>query len=1204
MPREMVTIDGNEAAAYVAYKTNEVIAIYPITPSSPMAEHADEWSAFGERNIWGHVPQVIEMESEAGAAGAVHGSLQAGALTTTFTASQGLLLMIPNMFKIAGELTPTVFHIAARTVATHALSIFGDHSDVMATRSTGWAMLFSNSVQEAMDQALIAQAATLEARVPFLHVFDGFRTSHEVHKIEKLAEEDLRALIDDDWVRDMRQRAMSPDRPFVRGTAQNPDVFFQSREAANPFYQAVPRIVQAAMDRFAARVGRQYHLFDYVGAADAERVIVLMGSGAEAAEEAVAYLNGRGEKVGLVKVRLYRPFSVPDFLRALPPTTRAIGVLDRAKEPGAVGEPLYVDVRAALPEAARENPGLAESHPRVVGGRYGLSSKEFTPAMAIGVFENLREGRLQDHFTVGIDDDVSHTSIPYDRDLDIEPADVVRAVFWGLGSDGTVGANKNSIKIIGETTPYHAQGYFVYDSKKAGAHTVSHLRFGPRPIHSTYEIRRAQFVGVHQFGFLERYHVVDGADTGATLLLNSPYEPTETWDMIPRPVQEEIIRKKLRVYAINANDIAAEMGLGNRINTIMQACFFALTQILPQEQAIAKIKESIRQTYGRRGEVIVEKNNRAVDAALARLYEVRVPAQATGTVELPPPVPVEAPEFVQRVTARIIEGVGDRLPVSAMPVDGTWPSGTTRWEKRNLALDVPVWAPEVCIQCGRCSLFCPHGVVRAKVFDESALAGAPPGFKSLPARFREPELAGKRYTIQVSVEDCTGCAVCVNVCPAKDKTAVGRKALNMAPQLAVREEGRAHWAFFRQLPEIVPPGLNYATVRNVQLRQPLFEFHSACAGCGEAPYIRLLSQLFGDRLLIGDATGCTSIYSANLPGMAWGYNEQGRGAAWNNSLFEDNAEFTLGLRLAVDRQAAYARELVEALRGLIGDELADGILGADQSTEEGIAAQRERVARLKERLRGRDHPAARHLESMADALVRRSVWGIGGDGWAYDIGFNGLDHAMASGRNVKFLVVDTEVYSNTGGQSSKSTDLGAVAKFAVAGKRTPKKDLGLMAMTYGYVYVAQVAMGADDAQTVRAFQEAEAYGGPALIIAYSTCIAHGINMAEGMSQEKLAVLSGHWPLYRYDPRRRAEGKNPLQLDSKAPSVPLRDYYYNENRYRMLAQSKPQVAEELLAEAQRAVVARWHKYEQIAAMTVDVGAEAPRPEAAPVAEARR
>ena len=1203
MPREMVTIDGNEAAAYVAYKTNEVIAIYPITPSSPMAEHADEWSAFGERNIWGHVPQVIEMQSEAGAAGAVHGSLQAGALTTTFTASQGLLLMIPNMFKIAGELTPTVFHIAARTVATHALSIFGDHSDVMATRSTGWAMLFSNSVQEVMDQALIAQAATLEARVPFLHVFDGFRTSHEVHKIERLADEDLRAMIRDDLVRAHRQRAMSPDHPFIRGTAQNPDVFFQSREAANPFYQAVPRIVQAAMDRFAELVGRRYHLFYYVGAPDAERVLVLMGSGAEAAQEAVDYLNGRGEKVGLVKVRLYRPFATAQFLRALPPTTHAIAVLDRTKEPGAIGEPLYVDVCTALTAAPKENPGLAQSHPVVVGGRYGLSSKEFTAAMAIGVFENLREGRLQDHFTVGIDDDVSHTSIPYDRELDIEPPDVVRAVFWGLGSDGTVGANKNSIKIIGESTPYHAQGYFVYDSKKAGAHTVSHLRFGPRPIHSTYEIRRARFVGVHQFGFLERFHILDSADVGATLLLNSPYAPDQTWDMIPRPVQEEIIRKQLRVYAINANAIAAEMGLGNRINTIMQTCFFALTDILPREQAIAKIKDSIRQTYGRRGDVIVDKNHRAVDAALARLYEVRVPAQATSAIEIPPPVPPEAPEFVQRVTARIIEGLGDRLPVSAMPVDGTWPSGTSRWEKRNLALEVPVWAPEVCIQCGRCSLFCPHGVVRAKVFDETALAGAPPGFKSIPARFREPELAGKRYTIQVSVEDCTGCAVCVNVCPAKDKTAVGRKALNMAPQLALREEGRAHWAFFRQLPAITPPGLNYTTVRNVQLRQPLFEFHSACAGCGEAPYIRLLSQLFGDRLLIGDATGCTSIYSANLPGLAWACNREGRGAAWNNSLFEDNAEFTLGLRLAVDRQAAYARDLVEALRGLIGNDLADGILAADQSTEEGIAAQRERVARLKEQLRGRDHPAARHLESVADALVRRSVWGIGGDGWAYDIGFNGLDHVMATRRNVKFLVVDTEVYSNTGGQSSKATDLGAVAKFAVAGKRTPKKDLGLMAMTYGYVYVAQVAMGANDAQTIRAFQEAESYAGPALIIAYSTCIAHGINMAEGMNQERLAVESGHWPLYRYDPRRRAEGKNPLQLDSKPPSVPLRDYYYSENRYRMLAQSNPRLAEELLAEAQRAVMARWHKYEQIAAMTVDVGAEAPRPEAALPAEAR-
>jgi len=1202
MPREMVTIDGNEAAAHAAYRTNEVIAIYPITPSSPMAEHADEWSAFGEKNIWGTVPQVIEMESEAGAAGAVHGALQAGALTTTFTASQGLLLMIPNMYKIAGELTPTVFHIAARTIATHALSIFGDHSDVMATRQTGWAMLFSNSVQEAMDQALIAQAATLESRVPFLHVFDGFRTSHEVHKIEKLADDDLRALIDDNLVRAHRERGMSPDRPFIRGTAQNPDVFFQAREAANPFYQAVPGIVQGVMDRFAAQVGRAYHLFDYVGAPDAERVIVLMGSGAETAEETVRYLNERGEKVGLVKVRLFRPFATADFLRALPSSTRAIGVLDRVKEPGAVGEPLYMDVCTALRAAEQENPGLAANNPTVVGGRYGLSSKEFTPAMVVGVFDNLRQGRLKDHFTIGIDDDVTHTSLPYDTELDIEPPDVVRAIFWGLGSDGTVGANKNSIKIIGEATPGYAQGHFVYDSKKAGAHTISHLRFGPRPIHSAYVIKRAGFVGVHQFGFLERFDIVGGAVEGATLLLNSPYEPGETWERIPRPVEEAIIRKKLRVYAIDANAVAAEMGLGNRINTIMQTCFFAISNILPREQAIARIKESIRSTYGRRGTVIVEKNNSAVDAALARLYEVPVPAQPTGTIQLPPTVPAEAPEFVQRVTARLIQGRGDELPVSALPVDGTWPSGTTRWEKRNLALEVPVWAPEVCIQCGRCSTYCPHAVIRAKVFDEAALAGAPPSFKSLPARFREPELAGKRYTIQVSVEDCTGCAVCVDVCPAKDKRAAGRKAINMEPQLPLRDEGRANWAFFRTLHEIVPPGISYTSAKNVQLRQPLFEFHTACAGCGEAPYLRLLSQLFGDRLLIGNATGCTSIYSSNLPGMAWAYNDQGRGAAWNNSLFEDNAEFTLGLRLAVDRQAAYARELVQALRGLIGPELADGLLNADQSTEEGIEAQRQRVKALRQQLHGRDHGAVRHLESVADVLVRRSVWRIGGDGWAYDIGYNGLDHAMATGRNCKFLVVDTEVYSNTGGQSSKATDLGAVAKFAVAGKRTPKKDLGLMAMTYGYIYVAQVAMGASDSQTIRAFQEAESYGGPALIIAYSTCIAQGINMALGMHQEKLAVESGHWTLYRYDPRRRAEGQNPLQLDSKAPSVPLREYYYNENRYRMLAQSDPEVAEQLLQEAQRAAIARWHKYEQLAALTVDVGAEAPRGEAAPATEA--
>ncbi len=1188
MARELVTIDGNEAAAYVAHKTNEVIAIYPITPSSPMGEHADEWSAWGRKNLWGTVPLVIEMQSELGAAGAVHGALQAGALTTTFTASQGLLLMIPNMYKIAGELTSTVFHIAARTVATHALSIFGDHSDVMAARSTGWAMLFANSVQEVMDMALIAQAATLQSRVPFLHVFDGFRTSHEVHKIEQLSDEQMRALIDDELVRAHRERALSPERPFIRGTAQNPDVFFQSREAANPYYLATPGIVQEVMDQFAAVVGRRYHLFDYVGAPDAERVLVLMGSAAETAEETVEHLLRQGERVGLVKVRLYRPFSVNDFLQVLPPSVRVIAALDRTKEPGATGEPLYQDVVTAISEGHAS--GQLASVPRVIGGRYGLSSKDVTPAMIKGVLDEMARDEPRNHFTVGIIDDVTRTSIPYEPGFDIEPDDVRRAVFWGLGSDGTVGANKNSIAIIGRNTPFYAQGYFVYDSKKAGAHTISHLRFGPRPIRSTYLIRRAQFVGVHQFGFLERFRVVDGAAPGATLLLNTPYPPEETWDRIPRPVQEQIIEKRLRVFAINAYEVAAEVGLGNRINTVMQTCFFAISGILPREKAIAEIKRSIEETYGKRGAAVVAKNLAAVDAALARLYEIPVPERATSTIEPLPPVPREAPEFVQRVTGPIIAGLGDELPVSALPQDGTFLRGTTRWEKRNLALEVPVWLPEVCIQCGRCSFYCPHAVIRAKVFDESTLAGAPPGFKSTAARWRDPELAGKRYTIQVSVEDCTGCAVCVNVCPARDKTAVGRKAINMEPLLPIREREMANWAFFETLPEIVPYGLNYASTRNVQLRQPLFEFHSACAGCGEAPYIRLLSQLFGDRLYIGNATGCSSIYTANLPGMAWAENRAGRGAAWSNSLFEDNAEFALGMRLAVDRQAAYARELVRALRGRIGADLAEALLSADQSDEAGIEAQRARVAELKNRLDRLTDPEARNLLSVADALVRKSVWAVGGDGWAYDIGFGGLDHVLATGRNIKALVLDTQVYSNTGGQASKATELGAVAKFAAAGKPTPRKDLGMMAMTYGYVYVAQIAMGANDSQATRALLEAESYEGPALIIAYSTCIAHGINMALGMDQEKLAVESGAWPLYRYDPRLRAQGRNPLQLDSKVPSIPLREYSYNENRYRMLAQSHPEVAERLLTEAQRAVLERWRKYEHLASMPIDVGAE--------------
>ncbi len=1196
MTRSQVTIDGNEAAAYVAYKTNEVVAIYPITPASPMGELADQWSAQGEKNLWGTVPTVVEMQSEGGAAGAVHGALQAGSLTTTFTASQGLLLMIPNLYKIAGELTSTVFHIAARSVAAQALSIFGDHSDVMAARATGWAMLFSSSVQEVMDFALIAQASTLKARVPFLHVFDGFRTSHEINKIEKLSEDDIRAMIDDELVRAHRARALSPDRPFIRGTAQNPDVFFQAREAANPYYFKTPAIVQEMMDRFAQIVGRQYHLFDYVGAPDAERVIVLMGSGAETADETVNYLVERGEKVGVVKVRLYRPFSAEHFLAVLPPTVRVIAALDRTKEPGSAGEPLYQDVVTAINEGMASGKASFDQIPRVIGGRYGLSSKEFTPAMVKGIFDEMAKDQPKNHFTVGIIDDVTHTSIDYDPDFIIEPDDVTRAVFWGLGSDGTVSANKNSIKIIGEETPYYAQGYFVYDSKKAGARTIYHLRFGPRPIHSTYLIQKANFVAVHQFGFLERYKVLENAEEGATFLLNAPYGPDEVWDHLPREVQEQIIEKKLKFYVIDAYKVAKEVGLGVRINTIMQTCFFAISGILPVDEAITRIKEAIRKTYGKRGEAVVQMNYAAVDAALAHLHEVPVPDRVTSTISMPPPVPPEAPQFVQEVTAKMIAGEGDLLPVSALPDDGTWPSGTTQWEKRNIALEVPVWEPDICIQCGKCVLVCPHAVIRAKVVDEADLAGAPANFKYTDARWRE--FKGLKYTLQVSVEDCTGCTLCVEVCPAKDKTQVGRKAINMAPQLPLREEGREHWKFFLSLPDTPPQdGLKYTNVKNVQLLQPLFEFSGACAGCGETPYLKLLSQLFGDRALIANATGCSSIYGGNLPTTPWTFNKEGRGPAWSNSLFEDNAEFGLGMRLTLDKQTEYARELVDRLRDVIGDDLADELLHADQSDEAGIAAQRQRVEELKARLQGRDDPPSRDLLSLADVLVRKSVWIVGGDGWAYDIGYGGLDHVLASGRNVNILVLDTEVYSNTGGQASKATPLAAVAKFAAGGKTTPKKDLGMMAMSYGNVYVAQVAMGANDAHTVRAFLEAESFDGPSIIIAYSHCIAHGIDMAKGMEQQKLAVETGYWPLYRYDPRRKAEGKNPLQLDSKPPKVPLKEYMYREARYRMLTRSNPEVAERLLEAAQQAVLEHWRKYEQLAKM--DMSVEEEEEPAAPV-----
>ncbi len=1187
MNTQQVTIDGNEAAAHVAYKTNDVIAIYPITPSSPMGEFSDAWATLDEKNIWGMTPIVREMQSEGGAAGAVHGTLQAGSLTTTFTSSQGLLLMIPNMFKIAGEQTSTVFHIAARSVATHALSIFGDHSDVMTTRSTGWGMLFANSVQEAMDFALIAQASTLRARVPFLHIFDGFRTSHEVMKIQKVSDEQIREMIDDQLVQAHRARALTPDRPVMRGTAQNPDVFFQSRERSNPYYLEAPQIVQEAMNKFARVTGRQYHLFDYAGARDAERVIVMMGSGCESAQETVDALCANGEKVGLLKVRLYRPFSVDDLIVTLPRSVKALAVLDRTKEPGSIGEPLYQDIVTSLSESTVSGPPFFKM-PRVIGGRYGLSSKEFTPAMCKAVFDELKKAKPRNHFTIGINDDVTLTSIPFDPTFNTEPDEQVRALFWGLGADGTVSANKNSIKIIGEETANFAQGYFVYDSKKAGAMTVSHLRFGSRPIHSTYLIERANFIAVHQFKFLSSYDVLSAAVDGATLLLNSPHSPGEVWDYLPRSVQEQIIRKKIKVFSIDAYEVAKEKQLGNRINTIMQTCFFAISGVLPRDEAIAKIKESIRKTYGKRGEPVVRQNFAAVDAAVAHLHAVSVPAQVTNTLDLPPIVAEGAPPFVQTVTAEIIAGRGDQLPVSAFPVDGTYPVGTAQWEKRNIAQDVPVWEPDLCIECGKCVLVCPHATIRAKVFDQGDLASAPEGFKHMPAKWRE--LPDKRYTIQVAVEDCTGCRLCVEVCPAKDKSNVSRKALNMHPQVPLRERERVNWDFFLRLPGLKKNGsLTFGSVKNVQLLQPLFEFSGACAGCGETPYIKLLTQLFGDRAIIANATGCSSIYGGNLPTTPYTINRDGRGPAWSNSLFEDNAEFGLGMRLALDHQNVYARDLVDRQRDVIGEALANSLLNGDQSTDTAINIQRERVAALKAKLDGAaklegEWPnEARDLLSVADALVKKSVWIVGGDGWAYDIGYGGLDHVLASGENVNILVLDTEVYSNTGGQASKSTPMGAVAKFAAGGKTTSKKDLGMGAMRYGNVYVAQVAMGANDTHTVKAFLEAEAHDGPSLIIAYSQCIAHGIDMAKGMHQQKLAVESGHWPLYRFNPILKAESKNPFQLDSSDPKIPLKDYIYTEGRYRMLQQSEPEVAKFLLGQAEKAVQRCWQQYKQLAVM---------------------
>jgi pyruvate-ferredoxin/flavodoxin oxidoreductase len=1173
------TVDGNEAAASVAYRLNEVCCIYPITPSSPMAELADEWSSRGRRNIWGSVPAVMEMQSEGGAAGALHGALQGGALATTFTASQGLLLMIPNMYKIAGELTPAVLHVAARSLAAQGLSIFGDHADVMAVRQTGFALLASSCVQEAHDLALVAQAASLATRIPFVHFFDGFRTSHELNSIEVLTDDDLRALIPEELIRAHRGRALSPDRPFIRGTAQNPDVYFQARETVNPFYAQVPGAVSGAMDALAARTGRRYALMGYRGDPAAERVIVVMGSGAQTASETASYLAARGEKVGVVTVRLFRPFPAAALAAALPPTVRRVAVLDRTKEPGSLGEPLFLDVLGALAEAHAT--GTREIMPVVTGGRYGLSSKEFTPGMVAGVFADLTAEHPKPRFTIGITDDVSGTSLDH-GDLDIEPPGTVRAVFFGLGSDGTVGANKNTIKILGADERLHAQGYFVYDSKKSGSQTVSHLRFGPEPIRAPYLVPGASFVGCHQAELLERVDVLGRAAPGATLLLNTPRPAAEVWDSLPRPVQEQILAKKITLYAIDAGEVAREAGLPGRTNTVLQTCFFAISGVLPRDEAIGAIKSAIAKTYSRRGAEVVERNNAAVDRAVAALHKIDIPGAVTASRGLPALVPPDAPGFVRRVTAEMMAGRGDDLPVSALPVDGTYPSGTTAFEKRNISDLVAEWDPDLCIQCGNCSFVCPHSVIRSKFYGQAELAGAPDSFRSMPLDARG--LPDTRYSLQVYLEDCTGCELCVEACPVQAPSEPGRRAINLAPREPLLAGERENIAFFETLPVNDRTRVDFGTVRGTQFLQPLFEFSGACAGCGETPYLKVLSQLFGDRLMIANATGCSSIYGGNLPTTPWATDAAGRGPAWSNSLFEDNAEFGLGFRLTADLHLRLATARLTELREAIGPDLVDELLTAPQRRESEFADQRRRVAELGRRLDAlaADHgPAVADLRSVAGHLVRRSVWLVGGDGWAYDIGSGGLDHVLASGRDVNVLVLDTEVYSNTGGQMSKATPLGAVAKFAAAGKTVPKKDLALQAVAYGNVYVARVAMGADPQQSLRALREAEAYDGPSLVIAYSHCIAHGIDMAKGMDQQYRAVASGYWPLMRYDPELRAAGENPFLLDSPRPRIPLADYTSRELRYRILANNDPAEAERLHALAEREVRQRWAIYEEMA-----------------------
>jgi pyruvate-ferredoxin/flavodoxin oxidoreductase len=1180
---KLVTIDGISAVSHVAHAINEVIAIYPITPSSGMGEISDEKSAAGEKNIWGTIPHVVELQSEGGASGAVHGALQAGALTTTFTASQGLLLMIPNMFKIAGELTSTVFHVSARAIATHALSIFGDHSDVMACRTTGWGLIASGNVQEAMDMALISTAATLEARVPFVHFFDGFRTSHEVQKIEELSKDDMAYMMDQDLIHAHRARALTPDRPVLRGTAQNPDVFFQHKETINKFYTVCPEIVQKHMDKFAKLTGRAYHLFDYFGAPDAEDVVVIMGSGAEAVHEVVDFLNAKGKKLGLVKVRLFRPWSIKDLMNALPKTTKRIAVMDRTKEPGAIGDPMYQDVQSSFVESMADGTCPFKTMPRIYGGRYGLGSKEFNAAMAKSIFDNLASAKPKNHFVCGIHEDVTNTSLEWDDTFDSEAPGTVRALFYGLGSDGTVGANKNSIKIIGEETDNFAQGYFVYDSKKAGSMTVSHLRFGMKPIRSTYLVQKASFVACHQFVFTEKFDMLQYAVEGGTFLLNSTYGPDEVWDKLPKLVQERIIQKKLKFYAIDAYSVAKKTGMGARINGIMQTCFFAISGILPRDEAIAKIKNAIKKTYGVKGDIIVEKNWKAVDGTLENLHEIKVPAKVSSTIAMPPLVSPEAPEFVRNVVGPMVGALGDTLPVSCFPIDGTYPTATSQWEKRNIALDVPVWEPDLCIQCGKCAIVCPHAAIRTKIFAPETLKDKPASFKVMD--FKDKALAGMKYSIQVFAEDCTGCQMCVEACPGKDKKDPSRLSLAMAEQAPLREQERANVKYFLNLPDVDRTKVKQNTVKGSQLLQPLFEFSGACAGCGETPYIKLLTQLFGDRALIANATGCSSIYGGNLPTTPYAVNSDGRGPTWSNSLFEDNAEFGFGFRLSIDKFKEYAGELlVKSDVAKSHPDLVEQIKGAVQIEEAAIFEQRARVDELKKLLAGKTDALSKDLLTVADYLVKKSVWIVGGDGWAYDIGYGGLDHVLASGRNVNVLVVDTEVYSNTGGQMSKSTPVGAVAKFAASGKPIQKKDLALISASYGYIYVATVAMGANDAQTVRAFLEAEAYDGPSIIIAYSHCIAHGIDMAKGMENQKRAVESGHFPLFRFNPDLAVKGENPLKLDSKAPKITFEDYAYAETRFKMLTKSKPERAKEFLRIAGENAQKKRSYLEQLAAMS--------------------